>query len=185
MGVAFWPDTIIPPSLAGCLSLVFPSLSTAPSYSLLNPTSRPLEPNPIWPSRSHGLYLGALSTSAAPPPGPGPSFQRYLHSAGSLRSAGGPAAATGGSSPGPSSVSVSAGAGVAAVRVWATGLACLSALPSSPPPRAHLTSRTGWGGRAGATQRVLLNLTGAGTVETRADPPRGTECRKPRRDAQS
>ena len=40
------------------------------------------------------------------------------------------------------------------------------ALPGSPPPRAHLTSRTGCRGTAGAAPRVLLNSTGAGTAGT-------------------
>lgn len=52
-----------------------------------------------------------------------------------------------------------------------------------PEEGEDLTSRTGCRGRAGASPRVLLNSTGAGAAEGRADPRRTPRCRKPRRDA--
>lgn len=143
--------------------------------------AQPTPPEP-WDPRPFCRRRGSPHGPAPWPPAP--AHLRCRPPAGSLRSEAGPCRAPGPQQPrrepaaagrAPSALGFSSRRGRRDCSVRVSGRARLALRPPrSPPPRAHLTSRTGCPGRAGASRRVLLNSMRGGRGRGTCRPPRGT-----------
>lgn len=181
-----------PSETAGCRGParrlpVAPRSSAAPSERLPTPASRAPGPAPhlALPRPGHPGALVASTIVGARGPRPGPLYRARQ---GSLRSEGGPSWAPvpsrqdGRLQPRPklgrSGFQFLRGRGGCGASVGVRR-ARPSRPAQSPPPRAHLTSRTGGGD--GRAPRVPLNSTGAGTAGS-AGTRRGLGAEEARRD---